>query len=181
MRTIGWALATLLLAGCGTGTGSSIGGNASPNCSTGTLVVLFQPNPGSRVSPKEKVIEIASSAVITKAGVALALGIIGGNGNEIRRLYGPLATPSPSPTPSATPPVAPPLDSRSLRPTSTVPQELPSPFYYAARGYSLKPRQTYGVSIASLHSACRISRIQGAYFRTTGTPSPKPESAQAPI
>jgi|HubBroStandDraft_4_1064222.scaffolds.fasta_scaffold00014_79 hypothetical protein len=169
----------MMLAGCGSSAGSPMGGNTSPNCSTGTLVVLSEPPPGSQVSPKRKVIEIASNAVIVKSGVALAVGIMGGSGNEIRPLYGPLATPSPSPTPSPTPPASPPLDSSPLRPTSIVPQEFPSPSYYAARGYSLQPRQTYAVSIVWLHSACRISRIPGATFRTVGTPSPKPGSVRA--
>lgn len=167
----------LVIVGCGIsdpGAGSPFTGNASLNCSTGTLVVLSNPHPGSRVTPKKRTIEIASNAVITKAGLALAVGIMGGSGNEIRPLYGPLATPSPSPTPSLTPPPARPFNSLSVTPPLIVPQEFPSPLYYAARGFSLQPRQTYTVRIASLHSACRVTGIQGAYFRTAGTPSPKP-------
>jgi hypothetical protein len=179
MRTFGWALAAIMLAGCGSSAGSPLGGNAYPNCSTGTFVVLSEPHPGSRVSPKRKIIEIASNAIIGNAGIALAVGIMGSSGNEIRPLYGPLATPSPSPTPSPTPPTAWPLESSALRPRLIVPQEFPSPLYYAARGYSLQPRQSYAVSIAPLHSACRISRIPGATFRTAGTPSPKPTSVRA--
>jgi hypothetical protein len=166
MRGALLALVALAFSGCAPGdpsAGSPSGGNSAPNCSTGTLVVLADPSPGSRVAPKTRAIEIASNALISKAGIVLAVGIFGKTANEIRPLYGPIATPSPSPTP-------PPADSdsraRSASPYVASPQEFPSPLYYEARGFSLQPKEIYSVRIAALHSSCNVTMIKGALFRT---------------
>lgn len=170
MLRIGYAFMVIVLGACSPsdpGAGSPFNGNSTPGCSTGTVVVLSNPIPGSRVSPRKRVIEIASSAVITKSGVGLAVGVAGG-ANEIEPLYGPIATPTPSPTP----PPAPSFESfgREIwsQHASSGRDEFPNPIYYAARGFSLKPHEDYKVGIASLHSSCRVASIKGASFRTKG-------------
>lgn len=140
--------------------GSAPGGSAAPYCSTGTLVALSDPAPGTHVSPRKRTIVIASNALITRSDVALAVEDTNFE-SQTEPLYGPVTTPTPSPTP-------PPAHSRRTRPASLlVPLEFPSPLYYAARGFSLAARETYSVKVASIRSSCRPSLIQGASFKTT--------------
>lgn len=160
MRVVGCFLAGTVLAACSIsdpGAGSPYPGHTSTPptppasaCSTGTQVVLVDPVPGSHVSSKLRKIKIASSGAITTAKAALSVVVIGAMKGEVRALYGPVPAPTSSPA---------------------APIPFPSPAYYAARGFSLEPARTYVVQVAVLHSACKITTIDGAKFRTSSAPN----------
>jgi hypothetical protein len=134
------------------------------------------------VSPKKKTIEIASNAVITRSGVALAVGVFGKSANEIEPLYGPVATPSPSPSPSPTPTVPPQAVKfvQQRAQGSASPQEFASPLYYEAHGFTLQPRETYVVKVAAMHNDCKVTMIKGALFKTKSSSTPKPKAPEPP-
>ena len=113
----------------------------------------MDPVPGTSVSSKIGKIEIASSGALTTPKAALSVIALGAMKGQVKVLYGPV----PAPT---------------LSPAAPIP--FPSPGYYAARGFWLKPARPYIVQIAVLHSTCKITTINGAKFRTLPTPQPTP-------
>jgi hypothetical protein len=165
------ALLALAAAGCG---GGGAGGGSTPTlgrCTTGTELVLFYPVPNTRVPAKTtKSIYVASNYPIITVRSLAARPAGSSSGLGAYRLSGPVAapTPTPTPTPIPTPPSATPTPSAK---PSQAPTPFPSPpftgaVYYVARGFHLKPHQTYAVEVTSATASCLAAPIPGARFFT---------------
>lgn len=124
------------------------GGPPSNACSTGTTVALVDPLPGTTNVPTQvRRVVIASSPGIriSRAGLVLVSAQKAGGNLGPRELVGPIPSPTTSPAP---------------------PTPFPSPLYYAAQGFRLKPNHAYYVDVAVLGSSCTPTRISGARFET---------------
>jgi hypothetical protein len=153
MRSI-WCLITVcgILTACGIGdhsAGIPFPGNPPSNkCTTGTIVALEDPLPGSTSVPTQtRQIIIASSVAIRNANAALVIVPAHGSLNPNlgpRRLFGPVPSPTISPLPTP----------------------FSNPIFYAAKGFRLKPNRVYDVAVSILGSSCNYSVIGGARFKT---------------
>jgi hypothetical protein len=135
------------MAGCGISdlsAGTPYPGNPpSGFCTTGTSLALSVPAPGATDVPVTlRGVTIASSSLIHVAGASLWL--VAKNGNEIgpRLIEGPVSPPT------------------------GVPSPFPSPVFYSARGFRLRPNRSYFVSLSIAGSACAKSPISQATFKT---------------
>jgi hypothetical protein len=132
---------------------------SSPNyCSTGTQLVLFFPQPGSRVLASTRTIYVVSDyAIATEAGLAaVSENAKSGEKLDVHELAGPVGAPTPTPAPSGLP----------------SPTAFPSPpfgtnnVFYNATGFRLKGNTRYKVSVARGGFGCVPHPIHGAIFST---------------
>ena len=138
---------------------STTPGTSSPNfCSTGTQLILFFPQPGSRVVASTRTIYVVSDyAIATEAGLAaVSENAKPGEKLDVHDLAGPVGAPTPTPAPSGLP----------------SPTAFPSPpfgtnnVFYSATGFHLRADTRYKVSVAGSGSGCMPHAIHGAIFST---------------
>jgi hypothetical protein len=157
--TAAWCLLVVAALVACTSSNSTTPSPSGPNyCSTGTQLVLFFPQPGSRVLASTRTIYVVSDyAIATEAGLAaVSENAKPGEKLDVHDLAGPVGAPTPTPAPSGRPP----------------PTAFPSPpfgmnnVFYNATGFHLKGHATYKVSVAGSGSGCVPHPIHGAIFST---------------
>ena len=156
-----WAWCVLVLAAlvaCSSSNSTTPSAGGPNYCSTGTQLVLFFPQPGSRVLASTRTIYVVSDyAIVTEAGLAaVAENAKPGEKLDVHDLAGPVGAPTPTPAPSGLP----------------TPTAFPSPpfgtnnVFYNATGFHLKGDMRYKVSVAGSGSGCTPHAIHGAIFST---------------
>lgn len=174
-KVAGSLISVLFLVGCNSdpSAGAAFSGNPpSKRCSTGTVIVLVNPVPGSTVTPGERAVEIASNGAIASSAAALAV-TSGAARSPARLLYGPILPPTPTPgTASLSAPSiakasqSTPTPAPTPSPQPTAPIPFPSPVFYQARGFRLAAHRSYSVDVASETAKCTLNPIGGATFET---------------
>jgi hypothetical protein len=167
-RAIALGIVALVIAACGGGgTTSNPSTTTLGACSTGTLLVLVNPVPGSTGVPTTTSVIVASMGAVIYQNSALAIiptstgaPIAGTTPSPPQLLVGPVVAPTPAPTATPMP------GGPSPTPAPSVPLPFANPTYYQASGFVLSSNTTYAVEIANLNAGCVDSPIIGATFST---------------
>jgi len=151
-------LFAVALAACSSNGSSTPSSTSSTNCNTGTQLLLFFPQPGSRVVASAGSIYVVSNGAIFNEA---ALGARADNakpGSKLTShdLAGPVGPPTPTPAPSGHP---------SPTPFPTPPFGANNVYYEATR-FHLRPNTQYKVWVATGAEGCVPHALRGAIFST---------------